>query len=161
MSENAYFSSVRTVSEKEELVSALDHLIETTYQTIQLPWKQTFSKLYSQKTIQLLEGILQSFNITEPTSKDAQTFGNILKVLKTFKVLRLTTSFEPSEAFLTKLHTFSKTIYISILLDIIVDPTIVGGVVLEFEGLHEDYTLNTLIDMAFEKRKEEIKQLLG
>lgn len=161
MNKKSYFENMRTLLEKEEVEEALDQLIESSYQTVQPPWKDALSRVFSPRIVGVLNQILLAFKITEPSSKDAQILGKVKEELKGFKVLRLTLAFSPSDQFVSKLHKYSQEyVFQSVLLDIVVDPRIVGGLIMEFEGVHKDYTLDTLITEAFERRKEEIQSLL-
>lgn len=85
----------------------------------------------------------------------------IKKTISLFVPLKLTIAVSTSEEFIRELSEWSRTnIGPLVVLDFFVDPSVVGGVVIEFNGIYKDYSLSNLIAKTFQNRKNEIMQLI-
>lgn len=83
-------------------------------------------------------------NATSNISAQAQF---VSEYLSNLSVVRLTIAFTPNIAFERKLADLISTKLRNVVLDIIVDPEILGGSVLEYEGKHVDKSIFNLFDL--------------
>ena len=95
------------------------------------------------------------FAVTEGLKKLREELDNL-------KTVRVTLSFEPSKEFVTKISNHLTDMgFSNFILDIMVDPKILGGAVLSYEGVHKDYSLLKEIPLWFEKNSSKVLEEFG
>lgn len=88
-----------------------------------------------------------------------QFLEEIISELKTIPVVKITLAFEPDDNFTSKLNeTISTQAGQKVILDILVNHHIVGGIVVEYQGKFKDYSLEPKVDAYL---KETVKQEMG
>lgn len=91
----------------------------------------------------------------EPEGEDAQKdfLQQLIEELKKLQVIGVTVAFEPSDHFIAKLNNeISAAAGQKVVLDISVDPKIVGGLVIEYQGKYRDYSLKSKVDEFVKQR---------
>lgn len=92
---------------------------------------------------------------------DKGALGKFLSLLKKktleLKILRLELAYKPDEGAIEKFYSWVlNELGKGIVLDISINPAIVGGASVIYQGKYKEYTLNYLIDKVFEGNKESI-----
>lgn len=85
------------------------------------------------------------------TQKRNQFLEDLEDYLEDFDRLRLTLAFSASREFLKKIKTdLEEEINSEFIIDLTVDPKIIGGAKLEYQGRYLDFSLETQLDSVFE-----------
>ncbi len=74
-------------------------------------------------------------------------FDELKKYLQKIPLVKLEVSFEPSENFLLRIKKwFKEENHQEVILDLIVNPKVVGGVIIEYQGRYRNFSLAKKID---------------
>lgn len=94
---------------------------------------------------------------------DVQKFINeFIEVLKNLPVLNLTIAFEPRSKSIDHFHAFiTQNISKNILMNIEIDPSIVGGAQITFNGKYIDFSLKKLLEVELNTKGSEYFKLLN
>lgn len=88
-----------------------------------------------------------------------QFLEEIITELKTIPIVKITLAFEPDDSFISKLNErISFQAGQKVILDILVNHHIVGGIVVEYQGKFKDYSLESRVDQYL---KEVVKKELA
>lgn len=92
--------------------------------------------------------IFENYNITIPEFLDyfqLQKYASALeKQLELFKVITLHIAITPNDSFISELHDFfKKYVKKDFVLDFVIDPTIMGGVILEIDGYYMNLSIRS------------------
>lgn len=118
--------------------------------------------LLSQKTKEKVSFLFQNFleelekegKISKDLEKNAIFLANLKNYLLNLPQVKIELAFLPKKNFLEKLSLFfEKELKRKVILNVIFNPKIGGGVILEFGGKYLDLSLAKEIDKIFEKRK--------
>lgn len=94
-------------------------------------------------------------------SKIKELLNELSERLKKLKVLELTLAFEPTQEEIFNIYNWVKeNLGDDVILDIKLDKSILGGAIIVFEGLYKDYTVKKQLEEVFEKKREEIINLV-
>lgn len=96
-------------------------------------------------------------NIDENLSSNREALSTLIdqtqNYLESLKVVNLTLAFEPSHEFLLRLKKFfQEALGQTVVINLVVNPTIIGGVILENNGKYLDYSSAAILDSAFQDR---------
>lgn len=127
--------SVKTSDELAGLSSQVSDLREAMFSTTSTNFDEILKKM---APVSLAEKIKKSVGAV-----GAQEFiDGLQKALSEVKVIKLTLSFEPTEELMEMMRSFIESnTNMHKVLDIEVDPKIIGGLIIEDGGLYKDYTL--------------------
>lgn len=155
-------TSLKTTKEVSHFASEIDTLLQTLFKSE----KSSLEKALNQISTESAGKITQVFskNNLDINDKDAVTgfFETLKKLMKKFKVIKLILAFDPSSKTILSIHEFIRdTLGIGFIMDIEVDPEILGGAVVIFNGQYNDFTLKKTVEDAFESKKEEVSSLLS
>lgn len=134
---------VRTVSDAELLNNEIDILIDSLYRTGERSFDKTINKSVRKEIAKALETIGPS---KSGRKADLQ---RIKEDLKKLNVLRLTLAFEPSQLVIEKtIKWLRENVSGDIVVNILYDPAIVGGAIIEYQGKYIDMSLKKKLDNA-------------
>jgi F0F1-type ATP synthase delta subunit len=137
--------SVRSAAEVKRLLRSLDQIIASTHSTASR--YENISKILTTSQRQLLIEDLQDRNttLTEPDAENI--ISDIRNSIKKMPVATIELAFQPSADFTEEIadsiNTITKT---PCIIEIKHNPTIGGGVVIEFQGRHYDYSLGDKVN---------------
>ncbi len=149
------YGYIKTVEEKAEVKELLELLRQSMFK------KEGFAKALK-ANVPLKYSPLINLFIKRNVGKEGfegslEALGSYLNELNE---LNLTLAFEPSQEFLDNIYKWvTKNIGQDLILNISVDPKILGGTVISFGGYYLDYSLSKKLDRAFSEKKEEIRKL--
>jgi hypothetical protein len=99
--------------------------------------------------------------IRETLSANFSIIDAIEEALKSIQYMHFKLAFPPTYEYLvTVKQRMSEIVGKPVLLSVEVEPSILGGIVIEYQGKHLDFTLNTILDSYFSSRKHEILSAL-
>lgn len=82
-------------------------------------------------------------------------FQDVKKILKKILQIKLEVAFQPSLEFCIFVKKwFKENLHTNLILDLTINPKIIGGVIIEYKGKYGDFSLNKKIDEFFEKQNE-------
>ena len=151
----ANYGFIKTVDEKEEVKSLIQELRESLFK------KEGFGKTLKGK-IPLKYSPLINFYIKSSVGKEGfeGSLNSLEEYLKNFKEINVTLAFDPTEKIIDNIYTWvTKNIGPDVIINITVQPKILGGVILSYKGLYFDSSLSKKLDKAFSENREQIKKL--
>lgn len=148
-----------TKTDVTNFVSIIDLMLESLYNVKNNKLENILKKSLSVKTAETFKKIFLQYG------NDKEKIRNFLTELKAklqnFKTLKLTLAIEPSKETLERINNWVRlNMGNGIIPEIEQDPRIIGGAIIEIDGIYKDYSLKKRLDEAFEKRKTEIAKLL-
>ena len=143
---------IATKSEANELIKQLDRLIESLYEIK----GSVNSKMDNILTQELKEAVLKVCLKNKVNLKSAVTFQKFLEDLKgeiqSLPTATLTFAFQPRGETVKKIAAWTGTnLRKKVLVQIAVEPRIIGGLLVEFEGKYSDHSLRGKLDSYFQK----------
>ncbi len=99
-----------------------------------------------QEFFNLVEKLKTEASFPATAGEQSALLRSIEEYLKTLPSVHLTIAFHPSREFLKHLASFFNNLEKKVLLDVYVNPQIVGGVVFEYLGNYRDYSLSRELD---------------
>lgn len=150
---NTLFDSIYTTSELQLFYKEIDQLVSVLFKESQ-PIEEIMQKLLSPEKKESLLAYLEKSNIDMKNPVMIQE--ELLKIKKlgnNLPVVHLTLAFEPTTLILKNINLwFLRRLQKKVLLDIVLERTVLGGAFISFDGLYKDYTLKTKIDAYFDKK---------
>ncbi len=147
------FNSIYTTAELQLFYKEVDQLVSLLFKGSQ-PVDEIMQDLLSPEKKENLLSYLQKSNIDLKNPVVLQE--ELLKIKKlgnNLPVIHLTLAFEPTTAILKNINLwFLRRLQKKVLLDIVLERTVLGGAFISFDGLYKDYTLKTKIDTYFDKK---------
>ena len=149
-------SKIRTKQDVRLLEEELDLLIGKLYSAEKEVFEQTLDKkVRSWVSADLKEGLSK-------TAKREEYLKGLLLELSKLKALSLTISFEPTEEGLDRFHSWVRDhVGSGIILEINVEPSLLGGAKVIFEGRYLDSSLTARFKKVFSEEKEQFNQILS
>lgn len=139
--------SLTTITQRDYLVDSLEMLVqrlfgshqtihEITTSTLSLPWSDVIIRMYHEQGL-----------IEQDKEGAKQIVENVLHSIKTMETMELRVAYNLSDADVKDIKNWLYyQLRRQILLNIIVDPTLVGGIAIYRNGTFRDYTIATYID---------------
>jgi F0F1-type ATP synthase delta subunit len=148
--ENTLLDGVKTKEEVGEICAQVDRLLEDLYKNPSQSFEKHMSSLES--THPLLRKI-------KTNALDVNDIATVLEKDKNdliqLKYVKLIISFSPSNSFLGRIKEWVGTnINNARAIDVVVDSSIGGGVIVENEGAHIDLSLSTLLNNYFNQNRD-------
>ena len=141
-------SQISTEEERDSLYKEISLLSDSFFKTGE------FKKVLDSQVSKELRDFIGN-NDSRETVTDALV--TLKARLDTLSVIKLTLAVDPTQEIIKKIASFIKSgLNKNALLKITVDPKILGGMILESNGLYRDYTLHTKLLDVFKNRREEI-----
>lgn len=139
-----------TKNQATEFIVKLDQIIATIFETkfdLEVALGKYFSFSQKDKFLKLLR--LNKINSKNPTELK-QFFEKIKESVSEMKVINLKLAFEPSEKNLVNFSNwFRMNVKKQFLFEITVDPKIVAGVEINFDGKYLDFSIRKTLDQMF------------
>lgn len=141
--------SLKTSEELEDLSSQVSDLKEAIYSTKSTTLEDALRKIVP-------FGIANKIRVSISSGISSQDFiEGLQKALSEVKVIKITLSLEPTEELIDMMQSFiENSTNIHKVLDIEIDPKIIGGLIIEDNGLYKDYSLRKIIVDYFSKSYE-------
>lgn len=152
-------NQLSTKSEADQLSSALDLMVDSLYNVKKNRMESVLKKSVPSEMNESFKKIFLDFG------NDKEKIRSFLTQLKTalqnLKVLKLTLAIEPSKDSIEKINNWVQlNIGSGIILDLYEDSKIMGGAIIEMEGIYKDYSLRKRLDEMFEKKRAEIESFI-
>lgn len=136
------FESILTTQDAISLESELDQLERAIYKT-EIGAQKALDTLVSKKTADAIKDRLLS-------GEAKKVLAEIRSNLSKLKKIEITIAFEPSQDSIAKIHEWlTQNITKDILLDISIDKSIIGGIILVNKGKYVDLSLKTKLHEYF------------
>jgi F0F1-type ATP synthase delta subunit len=131
---------VRTEAEKDDLLWRLFAFQEASYR-VKKRKKQLKERTFAPSQIEVIESILgRKLELLKPTEVESLA-KKVARFFQSLPALKIFLALEPSQALVGKISDWFKAQGIKALLDIQVDRRLIGGVIIEYQGKHLDYSL--------------------
>jgi len=149
-------SSTKTQEERKRLYSEISLVQDALFR------QQDFKKILDTKVSPQLGNYISGFLQDRPLNahaieKIADRLAEIKKKLDGLKIVSLTLAIEPKKSTIDKIIFFVREhIEKDIIIEINVEPNIIGGAIIVFNGLYRDYSLKTKLDEVFRTKREQI-----
>ncbi|MGI5826508.1 MAG: F0F1 ATP synthase subunit delta [Patescibacteria group bacterium] len=145
---------VNTKSEANDLIKQLDGLIESLYEVK----GSVESKMNKNLTQELKEALLKVCRKNKVDLNNAIAFQKFLESLKIavqkIPLAKLSFAFEPNGDIIKKIASWiAVNLKEKVLIEIEVNPAIIGGLLIEFNGNYKDYSLRNKLSDFFKNRE--------
>lgn len=152
------FAYIRTTEEAAELVNHIDLLLAKIYMTQKDPFEKIAYALLEPEIAKVIQDIFVKKQLSWSNAEEVKSFLTSLKsALKGFDVLTITLPYQPTSEDITAFSTWVKTnLGTTILLEVHIDQSLIGGAVIVYKGIYVDQTLQKKLDEYFIKHKDEI-----
>jgi hypothetical protein len=149
-------SRIKTEKELREIEEEIEVLMESLYKT----GGDTLDKVLNTKIKGwLAEEIKKAF---EKGGNKESYLENLKKELEEMDSVRITLGFEPSLEVLENIHTWlSNNLKKNIVMDLTFNPSIIGGVIIAYEGKYRDFSLRKELINYFKEDKQVLIERLN
>lgn len=150
-------SSIKTLEERKRLYSEISLILEVLFRQQADLEKILDTKVSPQLRTYILD-LLQGKPLDEALrERIAKTLAEIKKKAEGLQAITLTLAFEAQQSTIDRISSFARqTLGENIIIEINVEPGIIGGAIIVFNGLYRDYSLKTKLEEVFRTRREEI-----
>lgn len=149
---NALFEKIKTSEEKDKLMEEVDILLNSLFQN-----------KGEALTMLLKTGVRAwvSEHVRSELAKDEANPGEYLKKIKeeltSFKTLKLTLAFEPTESNIEKFsYAVKKYLGEKVVIEFSYNPALIAGCTVIFEGRYRDFSMKSFFNSEFEKIKQDL-----
>ncbi len=149
------YGFIKTVDEREEIKSLIQELRESLFK------KEGFGRILKNKVPLKYSPLINSY-VKSTLGKEGfeGSLESLEEYLKNLKEINITLAFEPSEKTIDKIYTWvTKNVGTDVILNLAIQPDILGGAILSYKGLYFDYSLEKKLNAAFSEKREEIRKL--
>lgn len=155
------FSLVRTVAERDALHEELDAVLDNLYRAGHKTLEDVLQLSERREVAQVLKRIL----VEEDAQKDTKAAQKVLEDIKAglqgLEVIKLDIAFDPNPETVSLIHAWLiQNLGGHILIQIIIDRALIGGVRIAFRGRYKEVTLATIISLYLESADSEITKML-
>lgn len=141
--------TITTKEEVLELISQINIAKELIYRNPSLPFQkrsQKFTSLKFKKILTILEKIP---DFKESAEKQIEVLENLKSYLLSLPTIKLTFAFLPDQPFINQIVDWLREVTKKkLILDIFINPHIIGGLIIEYEGKYLDLSLSKRIKKA-------------
>lgn len=143
---------VKTTMEKDEFAGFLEILKQSLYKKPGL--SKTLTNDVPLKYSLFIKKLMEQNKISgKNQSAQQELLEEIGKKLKTLEQLNLTIAFNPTERNIENFYLWAvKNIGENTIINLEIDPSIVGGAIISYKGLYSDFSLKKEIEKAFGKK---------
>jgi F0F1-type ATP synthase delta subunit len=159
---NDIFTKVRTTADAEQLMSQLDLMLTNLYKVDKEQFEKTINHNLNYDIADSLKNTLHSAGISPTNHEDMKLFLTGLKAeLQSCEIITLTIAFEPSAELVTTISDWvHNNLGSKVLLEVNVDPYIIGGAIIIFNGKYLNISVKKKLDDILTRNQEQIlKQL--
>lgn len=153
----------RTTEERDVILSELGNLLTTFYKTDEKEFTNMLNSDVSLRTAELIHSLLQEQNV-EMTSRTQvnQLLESLKNELAEMKTVQITLAIKPQHGFLDQLSAWINTnIQEKSLLQLTIDPQIIGGIILLHQGKYINLSLKKKVTDTFIENKDAIFSVLS
>lgn len=154
--EKIFQDFAKGIKTTEEIAILLDEISQAQKNVFKERGRTLIEKLkgkVSEEFEKFLEKLERENLIPRDSEGQFLFFEKFKKYLRGLPKIKLEIAFLPSDEFLNKISQWLKMQFNrKIILDLIFNPKIVGGAVIEFEGKYFDFSVSKEIDKIFEKK---------
>ncbi len=145
----------KKIKTKEELISYLEEISQAQQSAFEKK-EDLLSEKVKEKVSETLKNFLERAEEKGIISKNPKQQNSFLKKLKEYLLslpeVKLKIAFSPSSEFLEEINQwFEKELSVKVILDLTINPKIVGGAIIEYQGNWRDFSLRKKIDNLIEK----------
>lgn len=150
------FTYVRTTHEASELLTHIDILLSQYFKVQKDPFEKIAYEVLSPVIAQEIHKIFSGKNLSWSNPEEVKAFLTGLKAtVQQCEVMTITVSYEPAGEDITAFANWSRTNFAqNILLEIHVDPAIIGGAVIIYKGNYIDHSLKKKLTDYFTKDRQ-------
>ncbi|HUD44562.1 MAG TPA: F0F1 ATP synthase subunit delta [Patescibacteria group bacterium] len=148
-----FLTQLRTTAEANNVVEQIDEITNMFYKDNQIPISKLLSDRFPSDLSSTLEIILKNNNLTEGNPTVLKTFFERLQTaVRSCDVLSLTLAHNPTQTLLNNLSTYAKqTFGNKTILEINLDPTLIAGAIVTFQGNYLDASIKRKLEEYFTK----------
>lgn len=152
---SALLSQVNTVSERNLVLEELDLLTKSVFNQ-----KKDFNfALENQVRTHIAEAIKK--DLTSSSISPADYLSQSQAALANLGAIKLTLAFDPSPSVLDRISSWARTNLSSdLIVDLEVDPSILGGVIIEYKGKYHDLSVKQKLDQYFKTNRVSLLERL-
>lgn len=148
------FIQLRTKEEAKRAISEIELLLKSFSKPTPSSLEEGIKKIVSER---LADFFIKSLKPLSGTRKQTEYLEDLLQKISSLPALSLTIAFEPTEESIDVFSSWAKSnIDSNVLLDIHFDTVLVGGAIVEYEGMYRDYSLKKKIEEMFAQKREEV-----
>ena len=151
--EKVFEESAKQIKTKEDLISLLNQINSIQgliFKDLNSLLSEKAKEKISQDFKKKLEKLEKENIISKNPEKNQIFFENFKKYLENIPQVKITTSFQPQKESINKISSWlKKEIKENVILDLIFNPEITGGIIIEYQGRQ--------IDLSLAKKIEELK----
>jgi len=140
---------------KEDLIFYLEELktLENlSFQSPEIPLKEKAKGKVSEKILNFIENLEKEGKLPKGPEREKEFFKELRTQLSSLYQIRIKIAFEPKRDFLKKLSLFfEQKLQKKVILDVRIDPEIMGGIIFELEGKIFDFSIGKKIEKLISK----------
>lgn len=150
-------SSIKTIEEKRRLYSEISLVLEVLFRQ-QADLEKILEAKVSPQLRAYILGLLQGKSLDETLrEKIAKTLAEIKNKAEGLEAITLTLAFQAQQSTIDKISSFARqNLGENTIIEINVEPNILGGAIIVFNGRYHDYSLKTKLEEVFKTKREEL-----
>lgn len=151
---------IKTVDQARELNSEIDILLDNLFKTETNAFEKELNSISAVNSQMLKEILIRNYGSFENKAMIKEYLIGLKEEIQKLKVLKLSLAFEVSKNSIDNLFTWVlKNQGVGIILDIKTDKSLLGGVIIEFNGKYKDLSLRKALEEAFQNKRGEILKI--
>ena len=150
-------SSIKTLEERKRLYSEISLVLDVLFRQ-QADLEKILDTKVSPQLRTYILGLLQGKPLDEALrEKIAKNLAEIKNKAEGLQAITLTLAFEAQQSTIDKISAFARQLLAeNIIIEINVEPSILGGAIIVFKGLYRDYSLKAKLEEVFKTKREEL-----
>jgi len=148
---------IKKIITQEDLIFFLEKIIlieNLIFKNIEIPLSEKTKGEVGEGFREYLKKLEKQGFLSGSPNQQSSFFKNLKKELQKIPQLKLEIAFEPSDDFLLKIKNwFKKQNNQEVVLDIIINPKIVGGTIIEYQGQYRNFSLVKKMNEAISHTK--------
>jgi len=153
--ENFFEDFVKEIKTKEELILSFEEITQAEriiFEKKSGPLSEKIKGKVREKFREFIKRMEDKEILSQNPTQQRSFLEKLKKYLSSLPEVKLEIAFSPSNEFLKKINQwFNEKLAQKVILDLTINPKIVGGIVIEYKGNWRDYSLAKRIDKLIEK----------
>lgn len=141
---------LESLQTKADLINLEEKLniLSDVFGKISTNYEQTIKQNLDFITFNKLKEDFQILNFSLNSQANLETYLNqVEEAIKKIKILKLTVATAPTQATIDEIYYWiNNTLGLDVLLDLSINSSIIGGLLIEFDGKYKDYSLKPKLD---------------